>query len=129
MPTKTQTISWKDAAKMPLCLLSQDMQNRRIIDSAFAAAGCNPTPRIETNDLADLWLHVKMGKWAAIIPHHVLSTLELPINAESFDLIGPSISHAVGLVIADREPQPPTAKAMVNIVKQFDGRDIFKTKL
>ena len=125
--TNTHNISWKDAAKLPLCLLSQDMQNRRIIDSAFESAGCNPTPRIETNDLADLWLHVKMGKWAAIMPRHVLATLELPVNAEALDLIGPSISHAVGLVIADREPQPPTAKAMVNIVKQFNGRDIFRS--
>ena len=33
------TISWAEAAELPLCLLTPDMQNRRIVDAAFAAAG------------------------------------------------------------------------------------------
>ena len=127
-PTHTSKITWKDAAKLPLCLLSKDMQNRRIIDSAFAAAGCRPTPQIETNDLADLGLHVKTGKWAAIVPRHVLNMLDLPADAEVLDLVAPKISHSVGLVIADREPQPPTAKAMLSIVKIFGSSDIFSTQ-
>jgi len=122
-------ISWKDAAELPLCLLSQDMQNRRIIDAAFAAAGCRPTPQIETNDLADLGLHVKTGKWAAIVPRHVLDLLNLPNGAQVLDLVAPVISHAVGLVVADREPRPPTAKAMLALVGQMHNGDIFDSQL
>jgi DNA-binding transcriptional LysR family regulator len=121
-------MTWKDAAELPLCLLSKDMQNRRIIDAAFAAAGCRPTPQIETNDLADLGLHVKTGKWAAIVPRHVLDMLNLPADAEALDLVAPEISYSVGLVVADREPQPPTAKAMLNMVKTFGSGDIFTTR-
>ena len=121
-------ISWKDAAELPLCLLSQDMQNRRIIDSAFAVAGCRPTPQIETNDLADLGLHVKTGKWAAIVPRHVLDLLNLPKGAQVLDLVAPVISHAVGLVVADREPRPPTAKAMLTLVEQMHNGDIFDSQ-
>jgi DNA-binding transcriptional LysR family regulator len=119
-------ITWKDAAELSLCLLSRDMQNRRIIDAAFAAAGCRPTPQIETNDLADLGLHVKTGKWAAIVPRHVLDMLDLPGDAEALDLVAPVISHSVGLVVADREPRPPTAKAMLTLVEKLGGGDIFK---
>ena len=121
----TMTVSWRDAADLPLCLLSPDMQNRRIIDAAFAAAGCRPTPQIETNDLADIGLHVKTGKWAGIVPRHVLDMLDLPANAQALDLVAPEVSHSVGLVIADREPQPPTAKAMLSLVETMDGGDIF----
>jgi DNA-binding transcriptional LysR family regulator len=119
------TISWRDAADLPLCLLSPDMQNRRIIDGAFAAAGCQPTPQIETNDLADIGLHVKTGKWAGIVPRHVLDMLDLPASAKALDLVAPEVSHSVGLVVADREPQPPTAKAMLALVEKMGSGDIF----
>lgn len=118
-------ITWKDAAELPLCLLSPDMQNRRIIDSTFDGAGCRPTPQIETNDLADLGLHVKTGKWAAIVPRHVLDMLDLPKRAKARDLVAPVISHSVGLVVADREPRPPTAKAMLALVEKLGDGDIF----
>ncbi len=122
---RATTISWRDAAALPLCLLSPDMQNRRIIDAAFAAAGCRPTPQVETNDLADIGLHVKTGKWAGIVPRHVLDMLDLPANAQALDLVAPEVSHSVGLVVADREPQPPTAKAMLALVGTMGGGDIF----
>ena len=34
-----EQMSWSDAAKLPLCLLTPDMQNRRILNASFAAAG------------------------------------------------------------------------------------------
>ncbi len=34
-----ESISWAKAATLPLCLLTQSMQNRRIIDLQFRAAG------------------------------------------------------------------------------------------
>jgi hypothetical protein len=43
-------------------------------------------------------------------------------------LVAPEISYSVGLVVADREPQPPTAKAMLNMVKTFGSGDIFTTR-
>ena len=123
--SRAKTISWQDAAGLPLCLLSPDMQNRRIIDAAFAAAGCRPPPQIETTDLADIGLHVKTGKWAGIVPRHVLDMLDLPANAQALDLVAPEVSHSVGLVVADHEPQPPTAKAMLALVESMGGGDIF----
>ena len=41
-------LGWREAADERLCLLTPDMQNRRIVDGAFAAAGARPRPVVET---------------------------------------------------------------------------------
>jgi DNA-binding transcriptional LysR family regulator len=40
-------VTWREAAELPLCLLTRDMQNRRIIDRLFVAGGwqCPQGPR------------------------------------------------------------------------------------
>ena len=38
------TVEWAEAATVPLCLLTPDMQNRRILDDNFAAAGAVASP-------------------------------------------------------------------------------------
>ena len=49
-PLGTQdTISWAEAAKQKLCLLTGDMQNRRIIDGIFRSVGTAPRPVVEIN--------------------------------------------------------------------------------
>ena len=42
-------VRWEEVARLPLCLLSAEMHNRTIVDRAFAAAGVQPVPAIETN--------------------------------------------------------------------------------
>jgi hypothetical protein len=37
-------VTWAEAASLPLCLLTGDMQNRRIVDGIFHEAGAEPTP-------------------------------------------------------------------------------------
>jgi DNA-binding transcriptional LysR family regulator len=43
------TISWREVAEIPLCLLTPDMQNRRIIDHAFAEVGARAEAKLESN--------------------------------------------------------------------------------
>jgi DNA-binding transcriptional LysR family regulator len=57
------SMTWHEAADLPLCLLTQTMQNRRIIDAAFTTAGSSPSPRIESDDIVPLWEHVADGRW------------------------------------------------------------------
>ena len=63
------SISWAEAATRPLCLLTPDMQNRRIINQNFHEVGIDPRPRIETNSFSSIWAHVRSGPWASIVPH------------------------------------------------------------
>ena len=123
-----KTISWKEAVSIPLGLLSKDMQNRRIIDTAFAKAGVVAKPSFETNSMASLVPHVITGHWSAVVPRHIALGSILPAGLSLIKLIEPNIVYKVGAIISDREPQPPTAKAMLGIIKKL-GRDKFFKRL
>src|SRR5688572_27374130 len=51
------SISWREAAALPLCLLSPDMQNRRLLDRHFSDAGVIPAVVAETNTLIGVLSH------------------------------------------------------------------------
>lgn len=46
------------------------MQNRRIIDETFLAAGCHPQSEIETDSVINLWSHVRFQVWASVMPEY-----------------------------------------------------------
>ncbi|MSO73932.1 MAG: LysR family transcriptional regulator [Alphaproteobacteria bacterium] len=125
-PVERTRISWREAAKKNLCLLTPDMQNRRIIDAAFRAAGAVPDAHVETNSITGLILHVQSGQWASVVPRHFLVTPGLPDGVRAIDLVEPELSHLVGVVVADREPLAPTAKAMLEIVTALSTKDMFE---
>ena len=56
-----ESVAWSEAAGERLCLLTPDMQNRRIVDRTFAAAGAHPRPVLETNSISTLYAHVRGG--------------------------------------------------------------------
>ena len=59
----------------PLCLLTPDMQNRRIIDGAFRSANAAPVPRLETNSVINLCANVRLMGLTSIIPEYFLQVL------------------------------------------------------
>ena len=114
------TISWLEAAAYPLCLLTSDMQNRRILDMHFHEAGAEVHAAIETNSLITLWSHVHFGDWSTVVPHSFLTLLGEMDGLLALDLTEPDVTHAVGLVASDRDPLPPVARAFLDVAKQFD---------
>jgi DNA-binding transcriptional LysR family regulator len=100
-------VTWSEAAALPLCLLTPDMQNRRIIDMHFRQGGAEIHAKVETNSLLTLWSHLRLGQWSSVVPH---SFLLLPIEADGLvgiPLTQPEASHLIGLVASDRDPLPP----------------------
>ena len=61
-------VTWAEVGKIPLCLLTPDMQNRRIIDGLLHAAGARPEPTLESNSMIVLFSHVRTGRWASVMP-------------------------------------------------------------
>ena len=53
---------------MPLCLLTPNMQNRRIIDGLLRGAGGGRQPTLESNSMIVLFAHVRTGQWASVMP-------------------------------------------------------------
>lgn len=64
-----RTITWAEAAQLPLALLTPDMRFRQFIDKAFASSGAVAAPQVETDSVASLYAHVATGAWASVVPH------------------------------------------------------------
>ena len=84
---------------VPLCLLTPDMQNRRIIDGLLRSAGAEPAPTLESNSMIVLFAHVRTGKWASIMPAKLAETLGLTESVRAIPIVEPEVTHAVGLVV------------------------------
>ena len=103
-------VAWREAASAPLCLLTPDMQNRRIIDGVFRSVGATPVAAVETNSIYNLVSHVSLGQWSAIVPRQLLRFFGLPAGARAIELVEPTARRTVGLVMSDREPPSPLAR-------------------
>ena len=96
----------RDAAELPLCLLTPDMQHRRIVDGAFAAAGATPEPAVETNSVSTLVAHARAGL-PGITAHTWLEANPLPDDLRAIPLVEPEIEHTIGLVTATGVERTP----------------------
>lgn len=112
-------VTWAEVGKVPLCLLTPDMQNRRIIDGLLRSAGATPSPTLESNSMIVLFAHVRTGKWASIMPAKLAETLGLTESVRSIPIVEPAATHAIGLVVPDREPTTPLIKALVTEARQL----------
>jgi DNA-binding transcriptional LysR family regulator len=115
-----KSISWAQAATLPLCLLTPSMQNRRIIDTNFRTAGAKVRAIIETNSLVTLWSHIRFGHWSTIVPNTFLLLLRQQDGIVALPLIEPVSSHVLGLVVADREPISPLTRELLAVAAQLD---------
>ena len=103
-------VAWREAAEAPLCLLTPDMQNRRIIDGVFRSVGAKPVPAVETNSIFNLVSHVSAGQWSAIVPRQLLRFFGVPPGTRAIELVDPTARRTIGLVMSDREPPSPLAR-------------------
>jgi DNA-binding transcriptional LysR family regulator len=106
------SITWLEAAQEPLCLLTPNMQNRRIVDAAFAAAQVRVTPRLETNSIMNLFASVRAMGLASIMPEYFVATVGPLQGITAVPLGEPAVEHGVGLMALDREPQSPLIAAL-----------------
>ncbi|MFN8223282.1 MAG: LysR family transcriptional regulator [Gaiellales bacterium] len=113
-------VTWREAAELPLCLLTPDMQNRRIVDSLFAEAGVTVRPGIETNSVSTLFAHVRDGGWSSVMAHAWLHAFEAPAELRAIPLVRPAARRTMGLVWLDRDPEPMLARAIVEVARSLD---------
>ena len=89
-----RSVTWAEAAKQPLCLLTPNMQNRRIIDRAFRTANSKPTPRLETNSVINLFSNVHLMGLASVVPEYFLDILGPMSDIRAVPLVAPRSSTA-----------------------------------
>lgn len=113
------SVTWTEAAELPLCLLTANMQCRRGIDAAMAAAGASVSPRVETDSLMALYAHVRCAGLFSIVPHSVLCLAEMRDELKAVPLT-PSLHRDIGLVLLDRQPRSPLLEAAVAVFRKVD---------
>ena len=111
------SVSWSEAATLPLCLLSPQTHERQITDKAFASVGCTPRPRLESNAMIALAVHAIQGESATVVPRYFIESIGGMAKARLLLLEEPTISQHVGLVWLKGTPMLPMTKAVVELME------------
>ncbi|HEY3707773.1 MAG TPA: LysR family transcriptional regulator [Amycolatopsis sp.] len=115
-------VRWDEVAGLPLCLLGRQMRNRRVLDGLFATAGATVVPAIETDTVSALYAHVASRKWSSVISHAWLHMFGVPPGMRVVPLQEPAHPPEIGLVLADRDPEPILARALLDVTAGADVR-------
>jgi len=106
-------VTWAEVAQVPLCLLTPDMQNRRIVDRLLKGAGGESRPTLESDSMILLYSHVRTGRWASVMPAKIADTLGLTDTIRAIPIAQPKAVQTIGLVVPQREPMTPITAALV----------------
>jgi DNA-binding transcriptional LysR family regulator len=112
-------VTWAEVGKVPLCLLTPDMQNRRIIEQLLRHAGSEVAPTLESDSIVVLFAHVRTGRWASVMPAKLAEVLGLTEKVRAIPIVEPDVSHSIGLVVPHRNPLTPLINALVSEAKQL----------
>lgn len=102
-----------------LCLLTPDMQNRRIINRRLAEAGVTPVAMVESNSTVVLVSQVLAGGWLTILPQDIAGFLTQGKPLRPIPMEGPATGHAVGLIAPWREPHTPVLQALLTEARRM----------
>jgi DNA-binding transcriptional LysR family regulator len=106
-------LTWREAAALKLCLLTADMQNRRIIDGIFRSVGQTPRPTIETNSIFNLCSHAGLQGVSSIVSLQLLEFFGTPLGTRAVRLVEPDARRTIGLIAADRQPFQPLLRNLM----------------
>ena len=115
------SVGWAEVAGEALCLLTPDMQNRRIIAQNFREAGVSVTARLESNSTVVLMAHVVDGGWATILPDAMARFMAAGKPVSIVPLERPAGFHVVGLIAPHREPHTPVLEALIAEARALGG--------
>ncbi len=107
------SVTWAEVSQVPLCLLTPDMQNRRIIDRLLQTAGSEARPTLESNSMILLYSHVRTGRWASVMPAKIADALGFTESIRAIPITEPDAVQTIGLVVPAREPMTPITAALV----------------
>ena len=113
-----ESVAWAELADVRLCLLTPDMQNRRIMDRLMRGAGVEPRPALVSDSQVTLLAHVLTGQWATVLPERLAETLAAGPGLRRIPIIEPAATYHVGLVVPMREPTPVLTAALLSVARE-----------
>jgi DNA-binding transcriptional LysR family regulator len=113
------TLSWQQAARLPLCQLSGKMRNRQVIEAAFRRAGVQPSVVLETDSLFALYAHVSEAGLFSIVPHSLLNFFDLKNRVQARPVL-PQLTRAIGLIARNQPALAPLTGALWEIARRLN---------
>lgn len=128
VPAEATTVTWAEAALLPLSLLEPQMQNRRILDRVFADRGLSPSVVSESSGFMAAMVMVRSGNVATILPRALVEALGHMEGTRVLDLVedtsaedtetttATTIGRPICLASIDRQPELTTVRALREII-------------
>ena len=113
-------MTWQDLEGLPLCLLTSNAQNCRIINASFHRARVQPTVVVETDSILALYTHVKCAGFSSVVQHSLLGPFALDDDDVYPIPIMPALLHSVGLVGINHDSMPPLQSIAWRIASTID---------
>ena len=108
---------WHEAAQTPLCLMTPEMHNRRIVDAAFAKAGSPVTPVMETSSILTLALSLMSGSVSCIMPGALVGAFRAHAELQARPLMSPEVHTPVGFMAMKTERTSRTLEAALTLAQ------------
>jgi DNA-binding transcriptional LysR family regulator len=122
------TVTWEQAARLPLCLLTGKMRNRQVIDAAFRRSGVQPSVILETDSLFSLYAHVSEAGLFSVVPHSLLNFFDLKNRVQARPLL-PQLTRAIGLIARNQPSLAPITGAVWEIARGLNLQPRFDLAL
>lgn len=119
VPDAADSITWRQAAELPLSLLDEKMQNRRILDRIFADLEVRPEIVSESNGFMSSIVMARAGSVATILPRALVDALGEPAGTRALALVDPEQTRPICMATLDRQPELTTVRALKDVVAAF----------
>jgi DNA-binding transcriptional LysR family regulator len=110
-------IGWRQAAMLPLTLLTPDMHNRTIVDRAFREAGAQVEAALETNSVLALVTALAAGEVAAVLPGALVRSVQSVAGLQARPLVEPTVHTPIGFMTSKAERATPALRAALAIAE------------
>jgi DNA-binding transcriptional LysR family regulator len=113
-------VEWDAAARLPLCVLTTEMRNRRILDATMASVGARIQPAIETDNVGALYAYVATRQLPSIVAHTWLHAFGVPPGMCVRPLREIRPRPILGLVLLDGTAPSIIADALADSLREAD---------
>lgn len=117
------SMTWADFDGLPMCLLTPDMQNRRIISGHLQNAGVTPDVRLDANSTVVLARMVQETGWVTVLSRDLAEFLSTGNNLRIIPIEPPNDRQSkgpmVGVAAPRRAAQTPALTALMATAAQI----------
>jgi DNA-binding transcriptional LysR family regulator len=118
---KGETITWADAAELPLSLLDRQMQNRRILDAIFEEQGLKPKIVSQSSGFMASMVMARRGSVATVLPRALVDALGPLGGTRVLPLVEPEQARPICIATLNRQAELTTVRALKEVVGEVHG--------